>query len=87
MKRTSTVAHVYMRSHEGAKVEHFDVSNMIYHKFSLGAISCTLNGENVNVMLELMIIILGLISAIKNMRFLTLSSIAVSSCLLDLNTL
>ena len=41
-----------MRRHQGAKVEHFDVSNVIYHKFSHGAISFTLNGENVNVMLE-----------------------------------
>ena len=38
--------------HQGAKVEHFDVSNVIYHKFSHGAVSYTLNGENVNVMLE-----------------------------------
>ena len=41
-----------MRRHQGAKVEHFDVSNVIYHKFSHGAISFTLNEENVNVMLE-----------------------------------
>ena len=53
LKRTSTEAHVYMRRHQGAKVKHFDVSNVIYHKFSHGAISYTLNGENVNVMLEL----------------------------------
>ena len=51
-KRMSTEAHVYMRRHEGAKVEHFDISNVIYHKFSHGAASYTLNGENVNVMLE-----------------------------------
>ena len=42
-----------MRRHQGAKVKHFDVSNVIYHKFSHGAVSYTLNGENVNVMLEL----------------------------------
>ena len=48
----STEAHVYMRRHQGAKVEHFDVSNVIYHKCSHGAVSYTLNGENVNVMLE-----------------------------------
>ena len=53
LKRTSTEAHVYMRRHQGAKVEHFDVSNVIYHKFSHGTVSYTLNGENVNVMLEL----------------------------------
>ena len=41
-----------MRRHQGAKVKHFDVSNVIYHKFSHGAVSYTLNGENVNVMLE-----------------------------------
>ena len=28
------------------------VSNVIYHKFSHGASFCTLNGKNVNVMLE-----------------------------------
>ena len=49
LKRTSTEAHVYMRRHQGAKVEQFDVSNVIYHKFSHGAVSYMLNGENVNV--------------------------------------
>ena len=39
-----------MRRHQDAKVKHFDVSNVIYHKFSHGAVSYTLNGENVNVM-------------------------------------
>ena len=53
MKRTSTEARVYMRRHQGTKVKHFDVSNVIYHKSSHGAVSYTLNGENVNVMLEL----------------------------------
>ena len=52
LKRTSTEAHVYMRRHQGAKVKHFDISNMIDHKFSQWAISYTLNGENINVMLE-----------------------------------
>ena len=52
MKRTSTEAHVYMRRHQDAKVKHFDVSNVIYYIFSHGAVSYTLNGENVNVMLE-----------------------------------
>ena len=50
--RTSAEAHVYTRPHQDAKVKHFDVSNVIYHKFSHGAVSYTLNGENVNVMLE-----------------------------------
>ena len=52
LKRTLTEAHVYTRRHQDAKVKHFDASNVIYHKFSLGAVSYTLNGENVNVMLE-----------------------------------
>ena len=52
LKRASTEAHVYMRRHQGAKVEHFDVSNVIYDKVSHGAVSYTLNGENVKVMLE-----------------------------------
>ena len=53
LKRTSTEAHVYMGRHQGAKVKLFDVSNVIYHKFSHSAVSYTLYGENVNVMLEL----------------------------------
>ena len=60
LKRTSTEARVYMRRHQGAKVKHFDVGNVIYHKFSHGAVSFTLNGENVNVMLEFVF---------KNIRF------------------
>ena len=52
LKRTSTEAHVHMQCYQGAKVEHFDVSNVIYHKCSHGADSYTLNWENVNVMLE-----------------------------------
>ena len=52
LKRTSTEAHVYMRRHQNAKVKHFDVSNVIYHKFLHGAVSYRLNGKNVNVMLE-----------------------------------
>ena len=56
LKRTSTEAHVYMRCHQGAKVKHYDVSNVIYQKFSHGAVSYTLNGENVNVMFESILI-------------------------------
>ena len=55
LKRTSTEAHVYMRRHQGAKVEHFNVSNVIYHKFSHAAVSYTLYGENVNIMSEFVI--------------------------------
>ena len=46
-----------MRRHQDAKVKHFDVRNVIYHKFSHGAVSYTLNRGNVNVMLESFIII------------------------------
>ena len=52
MKWTSAEAHVYMRHHQGAEVEHFEVSKVIYHKFSQGAVSYTLDGKNVYVMLE-----------------------------------
>ena len=41
-----------MLRNQDAKVNHFDVSNVIYHRFSHGAVSYTLNGESVNVMLE-----------------------------------
>ena len=57
MKRTLTEAHVYMRHHQNVRVKHFDVSNVIYHKFSHDAFSYRLNGKNVNVMLELMIML------------------------------
>ena len=44
-----------MQRHQGAKDKHFDVSNVsnvIYDKFSHGAVSYKLNGKIVNVMLE-----------------------------------
>ena len=50
--RTLTETYVYMQSHQDAKVEHSDVSNVIHHKFSHRAVSYMLNGENVNLMLE-----------------------------------
>ena len=50
--RTSTETHVYMRRHQSANVEHVDVSNVIYHKFSHDVVSYILNGEDANVMLE-----------------------------------
>ena len=43
---------LHMRRHQGAKCKHFDVSDVIYDKFSHGAASYTLNGETDNVMLE-----------------------------------
>ena len=47
---------IFYSSHfKDAKVKHFDASNMIYHKFSHGAISYTFNREKVNVMLEFML--------------------------------
>ena len=48
-----------MRRHQAAKVKHFDVSYVINHKFSHGAVSYTLNGENVNVMLEFFLRFMG----------------------------
>ena len=47
------IAHVYMRRHQGAKVKHFDISNVIYHIFSHDSVSYTLKAENISVMLEL----------------------------------
>ena len=41
-----------MQRHQGAKFEHFDISNVIYHGFSHGAVSYALHVENVNVMLK-----------------------------------
>ena len=52
LKGMSTEARVYMRRHQDTKVKHVDVSDVISHKFSHGAISYTLDGENINVMLE-----------------------------------
>ena len=60
-----TEAHVYMRRHQGANVKHFDVGKVIYHKFSHGPVSYRLNGENVNVLLELEIILLPKSSFVK----------------------
>ena len=52
MKRTSSETHVYIRRHQGAKVDNLDVSNMIDYKFLHGGVSYTPNGGKVNVMLE-----------------------------------
>ena len=52
MKQNSTEALVYMRGHQGVKFEHFDISEVFYQKFSHGAVSYTLDGENVKAMLE-----------------------------------
>ena len=52
LKQTLTEAHVYMRHHQGRKCKDFDISDVIYHKFSHGAASYMLSGENVNSMLE-----------------------------------
>ena len=52
MKQTSTEAYVYMGRHQGAKCKRFDVSNLIYHKFSPAAAPYTLYGVNFNIMLE-----------------------------------
>ena len=52
LKRTSTEAHVYMRRHQGANYKHFDVSDVVYHKFSHVTASYTLSEENINAMLE-----------------------------------
>ena len=50
--KMSTKAHVEKRHHEGVKCKHFDVSDVIYHKFSHSVTSYTLSGENINIMLE-----------------------------------
>ena len=53
VKRMSTEAHVYMRRHQDAKVKHFDVISVMYYKFTRRRfLYNTLNGENVNVMLD-----------------------------------
>ena len=57
LKRTSTEAYVYMRRRRDTKVRHVDISNVIYHKFSHGPVSYTLNGENVNIKLEYLIML------------------------------
>ena len=52
LKWTTMEAHLYMQHHQGAKCEHFNVSDMIYHKSPHGASFHMLNGENVNIMWE-----------------------------------
>ena len=66
-----------MRRHQGAKVEHFDVNNVIYHKFSHGAVSYTFNGENVNVMLEFVI---NHVANVEVLKFRALMTSYVNMC-------
>ena len=51
--KRSTCLHA-MSCHQGAKCLHFDISDVIYDEFSHGAASYMLNGENGNVMLDLL---------------------------------
>ena len=48
---------IYIRRHQGAKCARTALVNVIYHKFSHGAAFNTLNGKNVNIMLEFWLII------------------------------
>ena len=45
------------------------VSNVIYHKFSHGAAFYTLNGRNVNVMLEFLLIMANPTKACRRKKF------------------
>ena len=45
--------HMNTQRQQGARFEHIEVSKAIYDRFSYGTASFTPNGENVNVLLEL----------------------------------
>ena len=53
LKRTSPEVKCLHLTSSTREMCTFGVSNVIYHKFSHGAAFYTLNGKNVNVMLEL----------------------------------
>ena len=53
LKRTSPEVKCLHRTSSRREMCTSSVSNVIYHKFSHGAVFYTLNGKNVNVMLEL----------------------------------
>ena len=55
LKRTSPEVKCLHPTSSRREMCTLSVSNVIYHKFSHGAAFYTLNGKNVNVMLELMI--------------------------------
>ena len=58
------------------------ISNVIYHKFSHGAAFYTLNGKNVNVMLEFIfntIFLVHILSSVSEDRYI--SKILMYSCL------
>ena len=52
LKRTSPEVKCLHLTSSGCEMCTLSVSNVIYHKFSHGAAFYTLNGKNVNVMLE-----------------------------------
>ena len=74
-----TEAHVYMRCHQGAKDEHFDISNVIYHKFSHGAAFYTLNWKNFNVMLKCSIMLRSL--SFRFIFFITVKILNIGTCM------
>ena len=57
LKRTSPEVKCLHPTSSKREMCTLSVSNVIYHKFSHGAAFYTLNGKNVNVMLELIILV------------------------------
>ena len=59
----------YFEASSGREICTASVSNVIYHKFSHGAAFYTLNGKNVNVMLELLLLYAILCQSAENLLF------------------
>ena len=87
LKRTSPEVKCLHPTSSRREMCTLSVSNVIYHKFSHGAAFYTLNGKNVNVMLEyriatlgLSLILLGLVSLLLFFSILSLGQNVGPDC-------
>ena len=87
LKRTSPEVKCLHPTSSRREMCTLSVSNVIYHKFSHGAAFYTLNGKNVNVMLEyriatlgLSLILLGLVSLLLFFPMLSLGQNVGPDC-------
>ena len=84
LKRTSPEVKCLHPTSSRRKMCTWSVSNVIYHKFSHGSAFYTLNGKNVNIMLESVLIVVGhnlraYLQLLKKMQIMLLKCIIHST--------
>ena len=77
LKRTSPEVKCLHPTSSRREISTSSVSNVIYHKFSHGLAFYTLNGKNVNVMLEFMINHVAYVETLKLRALMTYENVKI----------